>query len=137
MNVVKMPGFTAGASFSKTRGHYRFAAGGISRSGLVPQLNDSDIPGATCGKDRICGNVICVQCTSGNARRTCVTRTGTTVNKHPGSTGHWRSDRSRGQQIYFAVTSNGNSAVTSIARYVKNISKDNDRPTRADIYGCN
>ena len=68
MNVVKMPGFTAGASLSKTRGHYWFAAGVIIKSGLVPQLNDSDIPGATCGKDRIFGNVICVQCTAGKCK---------------------------------------------------------------------
>lgn len=73
---MKMPGFTAEASLSETRGHYQFAmgqAGMVSQSrGIVPQLKDSDIPGATCGKAPVFGNVICVQCTTGSSP-TCKT----------------------------------------------------------------
>lgn len=66
MNMMKMPGFTAEASFSETRGHYRSAGMNASTSGgLIPQLKRDDLPGASCGKDPVFGNVICVECTGG------------------------------------------------------------------------
>ena len=66
MKVTKMPGFTADASVYPTRGHYHFATGRVPISrGLVPQLKHTDLPGATCGKAPVFGNVICVECTTG------------------------------------------------------------------------
>ena len=71
MNTMNMPGFTAEASVYQTRGHYRLAtgrAGGIvvpMGHGLLPQLRNTDLPGATCGKAPVFGNVICVECTTG------------------------------------------------------------------------
>lgn len=66
MSVTKMPGFTAEASVYQTRGHYQFATGRVAISrGLVPQLERNDLPGATCGKAPVFGNVICVECTTG------------------------------------------------------------------------
>src|SRR5262249_40876974 len=68
---MNMPGFTAEASVYKTRGHYRLAtgrAGGIAASvghGFLPQLSRSELPGASCGKATVFGNVICVECTTG------------------------------------------------------------------------
>ena len=48
MNVTKMPGFTAEASVYQTREHYQFATGRVPiSSGLLPQLKDTDLPGAT------------------------------------------------------------------------------------------
>jgi len=71
MNSMNMPRFTAEASVYQTRGHYRLAkgrAGGIvvpMVQGVVPQLKRNDLPGASCGKDPVFGNVICVECTPG------------------------------------------------------------------------
>jgi hypothetical protein len=69
MKVMKIPGFTAEASFYQTREPYRFATAraGIAdrRRGLFPQLKDSDLSGASCGKAPVFGNVICVECTPG------------------------------------------------------------------------
>lgn len=63
---MKMPGFTAEASLFDSRGHYQSAAsiGPMSR-GLIPQLKKTDLPNASCGKDPVFGNVICVECTPG------------------------------------------------------------------------
>lgn len=62
----KMPGFSAEASVYPTAGHYQFATGRVPISrGLLPQLKRTDLPGASCGKDRVFGNVICVECTTG------------------------------------------------------------------------
>lgn len=74
MNVIKMPGFTAEVSLFESRGRYQFAAsqaGPMSR-GLLPQLANTDLPNATCGKDKVFGNVICVECTTGSSP-TCKT----------------------------------------------------------------
>lgn len=66
MNVTKMPGFTAEASVYQTGRHYQFATGRVPISrGLLPQLKDTDLPGATCGKAPVFGNIICVECTTG------------------------------------------------------------------------
>ena len=71
MNKMNMPRFTAEASVYQTRGHYRLAkgwAGGIvvpMAQGVVPQLRNTDLSGASCGKAPIFGNVICVECTTG------------------------------------------------------------------------
>ena len=66
MSVTKIPGFTADASVYPTSGHYQFATGRVSISrGRLPQLTRNDLPGASCGKDRVFGNVICVECTTG------------------------------------------------------------------------
>jgi hypothetical protein len=71
MSAMNLPGFTAAASVYQTREHYRLAtgaAGGIVTSmghGILPQLRNTDLPGATCGKDPVFGNVICVECTMG------------------------------------------------------------------------
>ena len=66
MNVMKMPGFTAEASLDSTREHYQFATSRVTTSqGLIPQLKRTDLPGASCGRDRIFGNIICVECTGG------------------------------------------------------------------------
>jgi hypothetical protein len=70
MKVMKMPGFTAEASFYQTREPHMFASAraeitGPQNQGLFPQLKDSDLPGATCGKAPVFGNVICVECTPG------------------------------------------------------------------------
>lgn len=66
MKVTKMPGFTAEASVYQTGEHYQFGPGEapVSR-GFVPQLKRNDLPGASCGKDPVFGNVICVECTTG------------------------------------------------------------------------
>ena len=73
MNITKMPGFTAEASVYQTRGNYQFATGRVPTSrGLIPQLKRNDLPGASCGKDPVFGNVICVECTTG-ANPTCKT----------------------------------------------------------------
>ena len=66
MKITKMPGFTAEASVYQTGGHYQFGTGEapVSR-GVVPQLKRNDLPGASCGKDPVFGNVICVECTTG------------------------------------------------------------------------
>ncbi len=71
---MNMPQFTAEASLSEPREHYQYAAGqvGPMSRGILPQLKDSDIPGATCGKAPVFGNVICVQCTTGPSA-TCKT----------------------------------------------------------------
>jgi hypothetical protein len=64
---MNVPGFTAEVSLFESRGHYQFAEsqdGPISR-GLVPQLKKTDLPNASCGKDPVFGNVICVECTTG------------------------------------------------------------------------
>ena len=34
-------------------------------TGILPQLTKTDLPGATCGKAPVFGNVICVECTTG------------------------------------------------------------------------
>ena len=71
MSKMNMPGFTAEASVYQTRGHYQLAtgqAGGIVvplNHGVLPQLKRNDLPGASCGKDPVFGNVICVECTPG------------------------------------------------------------------------
>lgn len=71
MNTMNMPGFTGAASVYKTSGHYRIAtgrAGGIVAPVghvLLPQLGRNDLPGASCGKAPVFGNVICVECTPG------------------------------------------------------------------------
>ena len=66
MNVTKMPGFTAEASVYQTGGHYQFSKREIPSSrGVVPQLKRNDLPGASCSKDPVFGNVICVECTGG------------------------------------------------------------------------
>jgi hypothetical protein len=68
---MNMPRFTAEASVYQTRGHYRLATGPGHRivapenHGVVPQLGRDDLPGASCSKDTVFGNVICVECTSG------------------------------------------------------------------------
>ena len=67
---VKIPGFTAEASFYQTRESHKFATAragitGPQKRGLFPQLNDRDLPNATCGKAPVFGNVICVECTPG------------------------------------------------------------------------
>jgi hypothetical protein len=33
--------------------------------GILPQRRNTDLPGATCGKAPVFGNVICVECTTG------------------------------------------------------------------------
>lgn len=67
MNVIKMPGFTAEVSLLESIGHYQFAASqaGPMIRGLLPQLKRDDLPNASCGKDPVFGNVICVECTTG------------------------------------------------------------------------
>lgn len=71
MSKMNVPGFTAEASIYQTRGNYRLAtgrAGGIAvplSHGVLPQLKRNDLPGASCGKDPVFGNVICVECTPG------------------------------------------------------------------------
>lgn len=66
MNVTKLPGFTAEAAIYQTGGHYQFATGEVPESrGVVPQLKRNDLPNASCGKDPVFGNVICVECTTG------------------------------------------------------------------------
>ena len=71
MVANNLPGFTAAASVYQTRGQYWLAtgrAGGVvSPLGreILPQLGRNDLPGASCGKDPVLGNVICVECTSG------------------------------------------------------------------------
>jgi hypothetical protein len=71
MNKMNMPRFTAEASVYQTRGHYRLAkgrGGGIVAPlghGVLPQLGRNDLPGASCGKAPVFGNVICVECTPG------------------------------------------------------------------------
>ena len=73
MNRTKMPGFTAEASVYQTRENYQFATGRVPTSrGVIPQLKRNDLPGASCGKDPVFGNVICVECTTG-ANPTCKT----------------------------------------------------------------
>lgn len=63
---MKIPGFTAEASVYQNRAHYQFATGDIPINGAVlPQLKRDDLPGASCGKDPVFGNVICVECTGG------------------------------------------------------------------------
>jgi hypothetical protein len=68
---MNMPRFTAEASVYQTRGQYGLATGpgdGIvapASRGLVPQLRRDDLPGASCSKDIVFGNVICVECTPG------------------------------------------------------------------------
>ena len=69
MNVMKMPGFTAEASVYSTREHYQFATSRVPiRRGLIPQLKRTDLPGASCGRDRVFGNIICVECTGGTCK---------------------------------------------------------------------
>lgn len=71
--MMNMPGFTAEVSVYRTRGHYQFASGEVPVSrGIVPQLKRDDLPDASCGKDPVFGNVICVRCTGG-AFPTCTT----------------------------------------------------------------
>jgi hypothetical protein len=78
MNTVNIPRFTAEASLYRTSGHYRLATGrggGIvvpMDHGILPQLKSTDLPGATCGKAPVFGNVICVEFTPG-AFPTCKT----------------------------------------------------------------
>jgi hypothetical protein len=68
---MTIPGFTAEASIYQTRLHYQVAkvlAGGfVSPVGqeILPQLARDDLPGASCGKAPVFGNVICVECTPG------------------------------------------------------------------------
>jgi hypothetical protein len=67
---MKIPGFSAESSFYQAREPHEFATAwpgitGAKTRGLFPQLNDSDLPGATCGKAPVFGNVICVECTAG------------------------------------------------------------------------
>jgi hypothetical protein len=71
MNTMNIPGFSAEASADQPWGRYRLVTG---RSGgivvplghrLLPQLRQTDLPGATCGKAPVFGNVICVVCTTG------------------------------------------------------------------------
>lgn len=63
---MKMPGFTAEVSVYRTGGHYQFVTGEdrVSR-GVLPQLKRNDLPDASCSKDPVFGNVICVECTTG------------------------------------------------------------------------
>ena len=63
---MKMPGFTAEVSVYRTSEQYQFAASEdrVSR-GVIPQLKRNDLPGASCSKDPVFGNVICVECTTG------------------------------------------------------------------------
>ena len=73
MNVTKMPGFTAEVSVYQTRARYQFATGRVPvSSGLFPQLKNTDLPNASCGKAPVFGNVVCVECTTG-AHPTCKT----------------------------------------------------------------
>jgi hypothetical protein len=71
MNTMNTPGFTAEASIYQICGHYRIAtgqAGGMvvpMGQGLLPQLRNTDLSGASCGKAPVFGNVICVKCTPG------------------------------------------------------------------------
>lgn len=68
---MNIPGFIAEASVHQTRGSYQFATGrarGIAAPvghGVLPQLARDDLPGASCSKDIVFGNVICVECTPG------------------------------------------------------------------------
>jgi hypothetical protein len=68
---MNSPGFTAEASVYKSRGYYRRATdrarGVIAPVGhrLLPQLGKRDLPGASCGKASVFGNVVCVECTPG------------------------------------------------------------------------
>ncbi len=63
---TKLPGFTAEVSIYQTGEHYQFATveAPVSR-GVLPQLKRNDLPNASCGKDPVFGNVICVECTTG------------------------------------------------------------------------
>src|ERR1044072_326741 len=66
---MKIPGFTAEASVYQTGGHYQFATGEVSAGrGVLPQLKRDDLPGASCSKDPVFGNVICVDCTGGTCK---------------------------------------------------------------------
>lgn len=66
---MKIPGFTAEASVYQTGEHYQFAMGDLPINGAVlPQLKRNDLPGASCGKDPVFGNVICVECTGGTCK---------------------------------------------------------------------
>jgi hypothetical protein len=67
---MNIPGFTAEASVYQTHGQYRLATGRGGIAALVshvvvPQLARDDLPGASCSKDIVFGNVICVECTPG------------------------------------------------------------------------
>ena len=64
--MMNIPGFTAEASVYQNGAHYQFATGEVPASrGVVPQLKRNDLPGASCSKDPVFGNVICVECTGG------------------------------------------------------------------------
>jgi len=63
---MKIPGFTAEASVYSTREQYQSATSRVPMSrGLIPQLKRTDLPGASCSRDRVFGNIICVECTGG------------------------------------------------------------------------
>jgi hypothetical protein len=68
MNTANMPGFTAKASLYKTGASYCMISSrdtALSKQAVTPALPVSDLPGASCGKDPVFGNVICVECTPG------------------------------------------------------------------------
>jgi hypothetical protein len=71
MIANSLPGFTAEASLYQTRDPYQVATSRADGSvvpishRVFPQTKNTDLPGASCGKAPVFGNVICVQCTPG------------------------------------------------------------------------
>jgi hypothetical protein len=66
---MNFPGFSAEDSLYKTSERHQMVplsqASEAMGRGILAQLRNTDLPGATCGKAPVFGNVICVECTTG------------------------------------------------------------------------